>query len=55
MILAYLTGTSHFGLLFDGNKEEKLIGYLDSDYAGNIDNRRLVSGLLFVLCGCSIS
>jgi hypothetical protein len=38
-----------------GNKEEKLIGYFDSDCAGNIDNRRLVSGFLFVLCGCSIS
>jgi hypothetical protein len=50
-ILAYLAGTSHFGLLFDGNKEEKLIGYSDSDYAGNVDNRRSVSGLLFTLCG----
>jgi hypothetical protein len=32
-ILAYLAGTSHFVLLFDGNKEEKLIGYSDSDFA----------------------
>ena len=54
-ILAYLAGTSHFGLLFDGNKEEKLIGYSDSDFAGNVDNRRSVSGLLFMLCGSSIS
>jgi len=32
-----------------------LIGYSDSDYTGNVDNRRSVSGLLFTLCGCSIS
>ncbi len=32
-----------------------MIGYSDSDYTGNVDNRRSVSGLLFTLCGCSIS
>ena len=45
MILAYLTGTSHFGLLFDGNKQEKLISYFDSDYAI----------LIIVVSSCSVA
>ena len=32
-----------------------VIGYVDSDYTGDLDKRRSTTGYLFMLGGCSIS
>lgn len=57
MILRYLKGTPHLGLVFDRNRSTSLdvIGYVDSDYGGDLDGRRSLSGYIFTVCGCSIS
>jgi hypothetical protein len=50
-ILRYLKGTSHFGLLFDKHsvKEIGVMGFVDSDFAGDLDKRRSISGYVFSL------
>jgi hypothetical protein len=52
-----LKGTSHFGLLFDKNpvKEIGVMGFVDSNFAGDLDKRRSISGYVFSLCGSVVS
>ena len=56
-ILRYLKGTPNFGLMFDKNKVKtnNVIGFVDSDYAGDLDKRRSISGYIFSLCGSAVS
>jgi hypothetical protein len=56
-ILRYLKGTSHFGLLFDKNsvKEIGVMGFVDSDFAGDLDKKRSISSYVFSLCGSTVS
>ena len=49
-ILRYLQGTKDFGLLYKtSEKSSKLVGFTDSDYAGDQDDRRSTSGYVFML------
>ena len=55
-ILQYLKGTSDKGSLYSkdsGNDEVK--GFVDSDYAGDLDKRRSITGYVFLLGGGPIS
>ena len=54
-ILRYLKGTIDFGVFYkkDGNKE--LIAYTDSDYAGDLDDRKNTSGYVFMLSSGAVS
>jgi len=54
-ILRYLKGTSDLGLHYTSNDVDNLVGYLDSDWAGDLDGRKSTSGYLFKLCGAPIS
>ncbi|KAH9660266.1 hypothetical protein KPL70_024153 [Citrus sinensis] len=56
-ILRYLHGTVKCGLTFGQAKEEDdgLRGYVDSDYAGDLDRRRSLTGYIFMLNGCTIN
>ena len=56
-ILRYLRGTSNFGLVYDGSSNTgcSVIGYVDSDYAGDLDRRRSLTGYVFTLSHCAIS
>ena len=53
-IFRYLSGTKHFGLLYQCC-EDDLIGYSDADWAGNREDRRSTSGFVFMLSGAAIS
>ena len=46
-ILSYLAGTKTHGLLFSGTGHTTIVGYTDSDYAGNKDTRHSTSGFIF--------
>ena len=37
------------------NTTNKIIGYVDSDYVGDLDKRRSLKGYVFTLSGCAIS
>ncbi|CAM6082590.1 unnamed protein product [Calypogeia fissa] len=56
-ILRYLQGTSKVGLLFDAqsNNAMSLVGYVDSDYGGDLDNRKSTSRYTFTLAGGCVS
>ena len=48
-IFWYLKGTSDIGLVY-GDKDPRLVtGYSDSDYAGDVDCRRSMTGYVFTL------
>jgi len=57
--LRYLVGTKDYALFFDGNSLDDLssliLGYTDSDWAGNIDTRRSTGGYVFLMCGAAVS
>lgn len=48
-ILRYVQGTVSLGIQYKRDGEEKLVGYVDSDYAGYEDDRRSTSGYTFLI------
>jgi hypothetical protein len=55
-ILCYLAGTVNWGLyLRKGCGKVMLMGFSDSDYAGDIDSRKSTTGVLFFLNRSPIS
>ncbi|KAE8697001.1 hypothetical protein F3Y22_tig00110637pilonHSYRG00668 [Hibiscus syriacus] len=48
-ILRYLKGTIDFGLFYSVSNDYKLVGYSDSDWGGDIDNRRSTTGFVFFM------
>uniref|UniRef100_A0A2N9ICE2 Integrase catalytic domain-containing protein n=1 Tax=Fagus sylvatica TaxID=28930 RepID=A0A2N9ICE2_FAGSY len=48
-ILRYVKGTLDFGLLYSPSKEFKLFGYCDSDWAGDMDDRKSTTGFVFYM------
>ncbi|KAK6123422.1 hypothetical protein DH2020_042845 [Rehmannia glutinosa] len=54
-IFRYLKGTIQYGLFYPKNEIFFLKGYSDSDYAGNIDDRKSTSGSCQFLGDCLVS
>jgi hypothetical protein len=54
-ILRYLQGTQNLGIFYKAGGNEELIAYTDSDYAGDLDDRKSTSGYAFLLGGGVIS
>jgi hypothetical protein len=48
-ILRYVAGTLNFGLWYTKYDNNQLFGYTDSDFAGNLDDRKITSGHAFHL------
>ena len=46
-VLRDLQRTSNFGILYFDSFDVKLTGYTDSDWAGNLDDRRSITGYAF--------
>ena len=53
-ILRYLRSSSRVCLCF-GSNEPKLVGYTDSDMAGDVDSRKSVSGFFMIFAGGAVS
>ncbi|KAG1670005.1 hypothetical protein FOA52_011160 [Chlamydomonas sp. UWO 241] len=51
-VLRYVSGTRNFGICY-GNSGQ-LVGFCDSDYAGDPDTRRSTSGIVFILNGGAV-
>jgi transposase InsO family protein len=48
-IFRYLRGTSDVGLIYGNDTQCLVTGYSDSDYAGDVDSRRSMTGYVFTL------
>nr|KYP42748.1 Retrovirus-related Pol polyprotein from transposon TNT 1-94 [Cajanus cajan] len=53
-ILRYIKGTSDVALCFEGS-EFFVRGYVDSDFAGDLDKRKSTTGYVFTLAGGAVS
>uniref|UniRef100_A0ABD2WHA3 Reverse transcriptase Ty1/copia-type domain-containing protein n=1 Tax=Trichogramma kaykai TaxID=54128 RepID=A0ABD2WHA3_9HYME len=54
-VMRYIQGTKDAKIAFDPDSKQGLVGYCDSDWANNVDNRRSVSGYIFMFQGGPIS
>ncbi|XP_057808662.1 secreted RxLR effector protein 161-like [Salvia miltiorrhiza] len=55
-LFRYLKSTVNCGLSFDKSDDGvKCVGYVDSNYADNKDNRKSTTSYVFTLCGSCIS
>ena len=52
-----LKGTQELGLIFDGGGKDglELMGYVDSDWGGNREDRQSTTGYVFMLGGAAVS
>ncbi|KAK2983111.1 hypothetical protein RJ640_013642 [Escallonia rubra] len=48
-ILRYLKGTIEFGLFYSPSNNFKLLAYCDSDFAGDLDDRKSTTGFVFYM------
>ncbi|KAH9745452.1 hypothetical protein KPL70_004078 [Citrus sinensis] len=48
-ILRYIKGTINFALLYSFSNDYKLIGYSDSDWGGDVDDRKSTTGFVFFM------
>eukprot|EP00253_Pinus_taeda_P016542 PITA_16542 len=48
-VLRYVRGTSDYGLLYTRSSDPILSGYIDSDWAGSVDDRKSTTGYVFSL------
>ncbi|KAJ3686893.1 hypothetical protein LUZ61_016057 [Rhynchospora tenuis] len=48
-ILRYIKGTEALGLFYSNSEEYKLMGYSDSDWCGDVDDRKSTSGYVFYM------
>ena len=54
-IMRYLKGTTNLGLLYIKQESSKCVGYFDSDWGGDLDNRKSTSGYFFQIGGGAVS
>lgn len=54
-IMRFLKGTANFGLLFSKEKASNCVGYSDSDWGGDLDDRKSTSGYFFQIGSCPVS
>ncbi|KAM1893121.1 hypothetical protein ACFX14_036209 [Malus domestica] len=48
-ILRYLKGTINFGLFYSSSDNYKLVGYIDSDWVGDFNDRKSITGFVFFM------
>ena len=53
--LRYLKGTTNFGIFYKKGGDEELVAYTDSDYAGDLEDRKITSGYVFLLSSRVVS
>eukprot|EP00253_Pinus_taeda_P027659 PITA_27659 len=46
-VLRYISGTCNYGILYTDSSDVTLAGYSDSDWAGNLDDHRSITGYAF--------
>lgn len=54
-VLHYLKGTMDYELFYKKNESNELVGFSDSDYAGDLEDRNSTSGQVFMLSSGVVS
>ena len=55
-VLRYVKGTEDYGLLYKkGESDGELIGYIDSDFAGDCNDQKCTSRHIFFFGGMAVS
>jgi len=54
-ILRYVKGTSNHGIQYSKNQSGELIGYSDSDWSGDKDDRKSIATYVFMIENASFS
>ncbi|KAH9762947.1 hypothetical protein KPL70_001004 [Citrus sinensis] len=56
-LLRYLKGTANHGILYGGSESNscQVSGFVDSDFAADLDKRRSITGYVFILNGGAVS
>ena len=55
-VFTYLRGMTNFSICYHGNSEYvEVNGFVDSDWDGEINSRRLASGYVFILFGGAVN
>jgi hypothetical protein len=54
-VMRYIKELPDMGILYDALSNKGLIRYSDADYGGDLQDRKLISGMVFTLFGGSIS
>ncbi|PNX85069.1 retrotransposon-related protein [Trifolium pratense] len=54
-VLRYLKGTADFGIFYKKGGSENLVAYADSDYAGDLEDRKSTSGYVFLMSSGAVS
>jgi hypothetical protein len=53
-VLRYLSGTQKLGLLY-GDSTQQFVGYSDSDFAGDVNQRKSTGGFVFMFGGAAVA
>ncbi|KAJ8650452.1 hypothetical protein MRB53_003475 [Persea americana] len=53
--LRYLKGTVNYGIHYKKGGDGELLAFTDSDYAGNMDDRKSTSGYMFLMSSSAVS
>jgi hypothetical protein len=54
-ILRYLKGTFDYGIMYKKVSSNDMVAYTDSDYAGDLDDRKSTSSYVFLLSSGVVS
>jgi hypothetical protein len=54
-VFRYLKGTVNLGIFYQKEGNRELLAYTDSDYAGDVDDRKSTSGYVFLLSEGAVS
>ena len=53
--MRYLRGTRNYGLVYSKDGSKDILGYLDADWAGDVNDRKSTSGYLYLISGAAVS
>ena len=48
-ILRYIKGTTNYGLFYSSSNNYEIVGYSDSDWSGDLDDRKSTTGFVFFM------
>lgn len=54
-LLRYLNATKYFGITYSKTSSLEVEGYVDADWAGNPDDRRSITGYVFLLANAPVT